>query len=162
VASSLATAAAPQASPLLARRGLLVAAALSVGAGLVHLEFTRESWSTWWGYGLFFLLTGVGQLAYAALLVHRPAPLVLWLGVVVNLGVVGLYLLTRTNGIPTGPSAGHIERVGQGDFITTAGEFVLAGMLVAALGPRSRSWFMTAAALGGVALWFLRYTDLLL
>jgi hypothetical protein len=58
--------------------------------------------------------------------------------------------------------AGHIEGVGQGDFITTAGEFVMVGMLAAALPPRSRSWFMTAAALGGVALWVLRYTDRLL
>jgi hypothetical protein len=41
---------------------------------------------------------------------------------------------TRTNGIPWGPGAGHIERVGTGDLITTAGEFVLAGMLIAALG----------------------------
>jgi hypothetical protein len=162
MASSVATAATTSASsPLLAKRGLLVAAALSMGAGLVHLEFTPSSW-TWWGYGLFFLLTGIGQIVYAAAVVRWPNAGVLWLGIVGNLGIVGLYLVTRTNGIPAGPSAGHIERVGQGDFITTAGEFVLVGMLVAALGPRSRSWFMTLAAVGGVALWVLRLTDTIL
>ena len=91
-----------------------------MGAGLVHLEFTPSSW-TWWGYGLFFLLTGIGQIVYAAAVVRWPNAGVLWLGIVGNLGIVGLYLMTRTNGIPAGPSAGHIERVGQGDFITTAG-----------------------------------------
>jgi hypothetical protein len=162
MASSVATAAARPASPLLAKRGLLVAAALSLGAGLVHLQFTPSSMYVWWGYGLFFLLTGVGQLAYAGALVRWPNPAVLWIGIAGNLGVVGLYMVTRTNGIPTGPMAGHIESVGQGDFMTTAGEFVMVGMLAAALGPRSRSWLMTAAALGGVALWILRYTDRLL
>jgi hypothetical protein len=162
MASSVATAAAPSASPLLAKRGLLVAGALSVGAGIVHLEFTRSSWASWWGYGVFFLLTGIGQIAYAGALVRWPKPALLWLGIAANLGVVGLYFLTRTNGIPMGPAAGHIEGVGQGDFITTAGEFVLVGMLVASLGPRSRSWFMTAAALGGLALWVLRLNDTIL
>ena len=73
-----------------------------------------------------------------------------------------MYLYTRTNGIPWGSDAGHIERVGTGDFITTVGEFVLAGMLIAALGPRVRSWAMTLLALAGVGLWVLRFTNTVL
>src|SRR3954451_6671829 len=142
--------AAGQRASILAQRGLLVAAALSMGAGLVHLDVTETHWYVWWGYGLFFLLSGIGQVLYSAVLMKWPNPAVLWIGIVANLGIVGLYGFTRTNGIPAGPSAGHIERVGTGDFITTAGEFVLVGMLVAALGPRARSWFMTACALAGV------------
>jgi hypothetical protein len=64
--------------------------------------------------------------------------------------------------VPWGPAAGHIERVGSGDFITTSGEFVLAGMLISALGPRTRSRLMTALALAGVAVWVLRLTNNLL
>jgi hypothetical protein len=157
-----ATARARERSPLLAERGLWVAAALSLGAGLVHLEVTPAHWYVWWGYGVFFLLTGIGQVLYAPLLVRWPNAAVLWFGVLGNLGIVALYLYTRTNGIPSGPAAGHIERVGIGDFVTTAGEFVTVAMLVAALGPRARSRFMTAAALAGIALWVLRLNNTLL
>jgi hypothetical protein len=145
-----------------ANRGLLIAAALSLGAGLVHLEVTKTHWFVWWGYGLFFLLSGIGQLLYAAALVRWPKPGVLWLGIVANLAIVAMYGYTRTNGVPWGPAAGHIERVGSGDFITTAGEFALAGMLISALGPRTRSRLMTALALAGVAVWALRLTNNLL
>jgi hypothetical protein len=157
-----ATAAAGRRSRLLSDRGLLVAASLSLGAGLVHLEVTNDHWFLWWGYGLFFLLCGIGQVLYAAALVRFPTAPVLWAGIAGNLGIVGLYLYTRTNGIPWGPGAGHIERVGTGDFITTAGEFVLAGLLIAALGPRVRSRAMTLLALAGVGLWVLRLTNTLL
>jgi hypothetical protein len=144
---------------LLSNRGLWVAASLSLGAGLVHLEQTDTHWFTWWGYGLFFLLSGIGQVVYAGALVRWPKAAVLWLGIAGNLAIVAMYGYTRTNGIPWGPSAGHIERVGSGDFITTAGEFVLAGMLISALGPRTRSWFMTLLALAGAGIWVLRLTD---
>jgi hypothetical protein len=149
-------------SRLLSNRGLFVAAALSLGAGLVHLEVTNDHWVVWWGYGLFFLLTGLGQVLYAAVVVKWPNAAVLWVGIAGNLGIVGMYLISRTNGIPAGPGAGHIERVGSGDFVTTVGEFVLAGMLIAALGPRVRSWAMTVLALAGVGLWVLRLTNNLL
>src|SRR4051794_39123197 len=151
-----ASAAARARASLLAKPGLLIAAALSMGAGLVHLQVTETHWFTWWGYGLFFLLSGVGQVAYAAVLMKWPNALVLWAGILGNLGIVGLYGFTRTNGIPTGPSAGHIERVGSGDFITTAGEFFMVALLVAALGKRQRSWFMTGCALAGLVIWYMR------
>ncbi len=147
---------------LLSNRGIVVAAALSAGAGLVHLEVTPTHWWQWWGYGLFFLLTGLGQLAYAAVLVRWPVAPVLWFGAVGNLAIVALYGYTRTNGIPTGPAVGHIEAAGSGDFITTAGEFVLAGMLIAALGPRARSGAMTVLMLAGVGIWILRLTNTIL
>jgi hypothetical protein len=173
MASSIATGttpARPSAAPpararrasLLTNRGLWIAASLSLGAGLVHLEQTDTHWFTWWGYGLFFLVSGIGQVLYAGALVRWPKAAVLWLGIAGNLAIVAMYGYTRTNGIPWGPSAGHIERVGTGDFITTAGEFVLAGMLISALGPRTRSWFMTVLALAGAGIWVLRFTENLL
>jgi len=149
-------------SSLQAKRGLLIAGALSMGAGIIHLQFTPTHWFTWWGYGLFFLVSGIGQVLYSAAVVRWPTAPVLWAGILGNASIVGMYFYTRTNGIPWGPSAGHIERVGLGDFVTTAGEFVLVGMLVAALGPRSRSWFMTLCAVTGIAIWVLRFTNVLL
>ena len=66
----------------------------------------------------------------------------------------------RTGSRPAG--VGHIEAAGSGDFITTAGEFVLAGMLIAALGPRARSGAMTVLMLAGVGIWILRLTNTIL
>jgi hypothetical protein len=143
-------------------RGVLVAAALSLGAALVHLQVTPSHWDVWWGYGTFFLLIGIGQALYAVAVVRWPTPPVLWFGIAGNLGIVGIYLLSRTNGIPWGPHAGRADTVGIGDFLTTAGEFVLVGMLAAALGPRARRWFMTLAAVTGVGLWVLRLTNQLM
>jgi hypothetical protein len=164
---ALTTAARPPAAPaagarrsrLLSNRGLFVAASLSLGAGLVHLEVTNDHWVVWWGYGLFFLLTGIGQVLYAAAVVKWPNAAVLWIGIAGNLAIVAMYGYTRTNGIPAGPAGGHIERVGSGDFITTAGEFVLAGMLLGALGSRVRGRAMTVLALAGVGVWVLRLTN---
>jgi hypothetical protein len=147
---------------LRADRGLLVVAALSMGAALVHLWVMPTDWAVWWGYGVFFLLTGVGQAHYAPVLLRWPKPGVVWFGIAGNLGIVGMYLLSRTNGVPVGPHAGAADPVGIGDFLTTAGEFVLVGMLVAALGPVARRRFMTLAALAGVGLWVLRLTNQLM
>lgn len=157
-----ASAAGGRRASLLSGRGVVVAAALSLGAGLVHLEVTPVHWWQWWGYGLFFLLTGLGQAVYAGVLAKWPVAPVLWFGAIGNLAIITMYGYTRTNGIPWGPAAGHIEGVGSGDFITTAGEFVLAGMLIAALGPKARSRFTTVLALAGVGLWVLRLTNNLL
>ena len=123
---------------------------------------TPSHWDVWWGYGTFFLLIGIGQALYAPAVVRWPTPGVLWFGIAGNLAIVGIYLLSRTNGIPWGPHAGRADTVGIGDFLTTAGEFVLVGMLVAALGPRARRWFMTLAAAAGVGLWVLRLTNQLM
>src|SRR5919199_1902943 len=143
---SAATAVGGRRRSLLSNRGIAVAAALSLGAGLVHLEVTPTHWWQWWGYGLFFLLAGVGQVLYAAAVVKWPIAPVLWVGAIGNLAIIAMYGYTRTNGIPTGPAAGHIERVGSGDFITTAGEFVLAGMLIAAPRPHAPRPALTALA----------------
>jgi hypothetical protein len=159
---SAAPAAGGRRAAILSNRGIVVAAALSLGAGLVHLKLTPVHWWQWWGYGLFFLLAGAGQVLYTAVLVKWPIAPVLWLGAIGNLAVVAMYGYTRTNGIPTGPAAGHIEAVGSGDFITTAGEFVLAGMLIAALGPKARSRAMTVLGIAGATVWVLRFTNNLL
>jgi hypothetical protein len=103
-ADALSTTARPSAAPaagarraaLLDRRGLLLAGSLSLGAGLVHLELTSYHWFTYWGYGLFFLLTGIGQVLYAGAVVKWPTAPVLWLGALGNLAIVGMYMLTRT------------------------------------------------------------------
>jgi hypothetical protein len=87
------------------------AAALSLVAALVHLWVMPEHFEEWWGYGAFFLVSAFFQGAYAPALVRWPRPWILYLGIVANLGVVILWLVTRTVDIPFfGPHAGEVWR----------------------------------------------------
>ena len=132
-----------------------------MGAGLVHLEFTPSSW-TWWGYGLFFLLTGIGQVVYAAAVVRWPNAGVLWLGIVGNLGIVGLYLVTartasRRDRRPATSSASARA--------TSSRPRASSSWSDAGRGPRAPVAQLVHDAGGpggGVALWVLRFTDTIL
>src|SRR4051794_41799630 len=98
-AAPAASAAGGRRASLLSNRGLVVAAALSLGAGLVHLEVTPVHWWQWWGYGAFFLLAGIGQVLYAATLVKWPTAPVPWFGALANPRSRGRYPIpapTRT------------------------------------------------------------------
>ncbi|MCC6179858.1 MAG: hypothetical protein IT305_31480 [Chloroflexi bacterium] len=111
---------------------------LSIVAGLIHLWVTPPHATEWWGYGLFFAIVALAQLAYGSL----------WLGIGLDAGrlreltaagIVGhqallvLYLVTRTSGIPfLGPHAGAVESVGLIDIVSRSVEVVLMVQLVVA------------------------------
>jgi hypothetical protein len=89
-----------------------------------------EHFEEWWGYGAFFLISAAAQGAYCAVLLRRPRRALLLLGVVGNLSIIALYLLTRTVGIPFfGPHAGEVEGIGMLDLSAAAAELALTGML---------------------------------
>ncbi len=101
-------------------RALLTVAALAaVGAGTVHLAATpvhlRESALL----GGFFLALSALQFGYAVAVRYRPGQVLLCLGVLGNAGVVGLWVYTRTVGIPFGISNGEIEAIAYPDLLAT-------------------------------------------
>jgi hypothetical protein len=51
-------------------------------------------------------------------------------GAIVNIAVIGLYIVTRTAGIPLGPEAGEAEGVGVPDTISKLFEALIAGILI--------------------------------
>lgn len=71
----------------------LAAAGVHAAVAPMHL---RESALV----GAFFVLCAVAQLAWAAVAWHRPSPAVLWAGILGNLAVLALWLVSRTVGIP--------------------------------------------------------------
>lgn len=88
---------------------------------------TPEHFAEWWGYGVFFLLAALAQAVLAVLLVWWPARPVLLVGILGNLFIMSLYVVTRTIGIPlVGPSAGEVEGVG----LIDAASKVTEGFLV--------------------------------
>lgn len=107
---------------------LIAAVVLSTVAGLIHFAVAPEHFQEWIGYGVFFTVVGIGQLAYAFVLAYRPDQRVVSAGLVGTACLFGLYLVTRTIGIPWfGPMAGEVEPVGLHDLLSKAVE---AGLIV--------------------------------
>jgi len=117
-----------------ARPWLVRAAGLSAGAGVIHLMVTPEHIDHWIGYGLFFLVAAAAQLGYSALLALKPSREALLAGVIGNGLILGLYLVTRTVGIPYfGPEAWVVEPVGIVDALSKVIEIALIACLLVLL-----------------------------
>lgn len=113
-------------------RQLLIyaASALSLVAALIHLWVMPEHFGEWWGYGLFFLIAAVAQALFAAILVKAPTETVFRIGIVGNLAIIVLWIVTRTVGVPVfGPDAGQVEEIGQLDLISKLAEVFLVVLL---------------------------------
>jgi hypothetical protein len=132
---------------------LYTAAGLSLVAALIHLWVMPEHFKEWWGYGAFFLVASAAQLIYVPLLLRWPNRTVLLVGIVGNLAIVVLYLLTRTVGIPLfGPEAGEVEGVGFADVCATTSELgigvALGAVLLGETTPERRRTILLIVAVG--------------
>jgi hypothetical protein len=136
-----------------------LAAALSVGAAYVHLAYVDSHWEDWWAYGAFFLGVGVLQALFAVAILRWPSTLLVLGGIAGNLAIVGMYILSRTEGVPMGPHAGVKEAAGAVDLVTTGGEVVLVAVLLTLLSARPRRWIVNGMLLAGVALWVMRLSE---
>jgi hypothetical protein len=136
----------------------ITAATLSLLAGWVHLAYAQSHWRQWWAYGLFFAGTGAVQALFAIAIMRRPRPGAAVAGIVANLGIVAMYVLSRTDGPPLGPHAGVTERAGTIDLATTAGEIVLVAVLLTLAGRGGRRAIVNVLAVAGLLLWALRLT----
>ena len=104
----------PTAAPSVSLRGhsqvaVAAAAVLSLGAAWVHVAYTGSHFREWWAYGLFFLVVAIGQAAFAPAIIRWPSPSLALAGIAVNLGVVVMYVWSRTIGVPMGPHKGVAE-----------------------------------------------------
>ena len=102
----------------------------SLGAGLIHLAAVSEHVSEWWLYGLFFLVLGVVQIGWAALALESDLLPVPHLFAAMNAAVIGLWLVTRSTGLPVGPESWKAEAVGTADLLCSALEAVVVVLLV--------------------------------
>jgi len=86
-----------------------LAGALAVVAGAIHLAVVPEHLGDAPVLGGFFLVVGVGQLVLAALLQWTTRPWLLVPAIVVHVGLVMLYVVSRTADLPFVPAhdVGH-------------------------------------------------------
>ena len=93
--------------------------------------------------GLFFAVSSIAQLAWASLALTSGGALLLRAGVLLNLGCVALWAVTRTLGLPFGLIPGP-EAVGGWDVATVIWELVVTACCLALLrrtpNVRAASW----------------------
>lgn len=119
-----------------------LAAALSIGAAVLHAWVAPEHFQEWWGYGTFFALTALAQGVFAIALLRTSWRWLIPVGIAVNLFFIALYVVTRTAGIPLiGPHAGEVEPVGGVDVVSKLMELGLVLVLVPL-------WRMSRSAVG--------------
>ncbi|WP_304108713.1 hypothetical protein [Mycolicibacterium bacteremicum] len=100
--------AAPKTDSRLAAR---CAALASFGAAVVHFAVVPAHWQEWALSGAFFAALALLQLIWARVVLVRTTLPVLAAGIVLNVGAIALWALSRTAGAPFGPHAGQAEVV---------------------------------------------------
>ena len=116
----------------------------SAAAASVHFVVMPTHFKEAAIYGSFFAVAASLQVAYAALVLARPSPALLVVGLVGNMLVIVLWLVTRTVAIPLGPAAGTTEAVGGLDILATAFESLIVVSAAALLWRRKQDG-LTAA-----------------
>lgn len=137
-----------------------LAALASLGASVIHFAVVPAHWQEWMPAGLFFASIAIFQLLWARLILTRTTTPVLAIGIMLSLGAIALWAVSRTAGSPFGPHAGVPEVVQAADlcalllqvYVVMAAGWVwyrgLQGDRVSALG----SAIVLMGALGVVAL----------
>ncbi len=138
-----------------------VAAALSLLSALIHLWVMPEHFEEWWGYGVFFASAALAQGTLAIILLRCQGELIYVAGILGNIAIVAMYVVTRTSGIPFGPQAAMIEDAGIPDMISTVAEVGIVFVLVAMLGDVSRKWAINVLFLAGAMVWLLKFTGVI-
>jgi hypothetical protein len=96
-----------------------LAAVLSATVGAVHFGYAPHHLSEDWAHGWFFLLLGAYELTFAVLIVTRPRRWLWASALVVGVGSVAVWVVSRTVGLPFGPEALRTEEASAPDIVCT-------------------------------------------
>jgi hypothetical protein len=106
--------------------GPVVALAIaSAGAAATHAAVGPVHFREAAAFGVFFALAAASQAGWAVLLLLRPTRRLLVVGAVGNAGVLALWALTRTIGLPIGPEAWRPEAIGAADALAAQLEIAI-------------------------------------
>jgi FtsP/CotA-like multicopper oxidase with cupredoxin domain len=147
------------------RPALLIAASLlTLGPAAIHFAVAPAHFQEYVPFGVLFLLTGLAQSALAVAMLARPSRRLFLAGVAGTMGVIALYVVSRSVGLPVGPRPGRPEMIGFPDIACATMEVlsvvVLALLAISRPGSRRRHpvrvalasapCFLLVAALSGV------------
>lgn len=118
----------------------LLAGTLLAVVGLIHVKALVDHVDHYVLFGVLFGLVAWWQIGLGVVLSRHPEQVpdrVLVAAIVATLGVVVVWVVSRTVGLPIGPWAGEAEAIGVSDAIVTITELVIVGLLVALVRPES-------------------------
>jgi hypothetical protein len=130
-------------------------AVMSLGAAAVHFDAMEDHFNEYVWFGVFFAFIAWLQALWAVAIVASPTRAPLVGGLVGNLVVVAVWIVSRTSGFPFGPNPGVPEGASFVDIVATALELLIAAgcaaLLLAWRGSRGRllGWHM---AIGVMAI----------
>jgi hypothetical protein len=128
----------------------------SLAAAVIHFAVAGSHFHEYWLFGVFMLGAAWLQVLWAVPAAVRSSPsrLLLYGGVLLNSGIIAVYVITRTVGDVVGPAPDEIEPAGFSDLLCTGLEAaVVAGcawLLMAKAAPRVRRGHLVTAAAGGL------------
>ena len=122
---------------VLSGAGRVLLAVLSGAAGVIHLAMVPSHWGSSVVEGLGFALTGWIQIVIAVMVLAGPARALLRVTMAVNVVAIGVWVISRTWGLPVGEHSGQPHDAQFIDLVTVGIE----------------------AALVVLAAWWLRHPD---
>jgi hypothetical protein len=87
--------------------GRVLLAVLSGAAGVIHLAMVPSHWGSSAAEGIGFALTGWAQVVMAVMLLAAPSRALLRVTMLVNALAIGVWIISRTWGLPVGEASGH-------------------------------------------------------
>jgi FtsP/CotA-like multicopper oxidase with cupredoxin domain len=106
------------------------AALLTLGAAAIHFAAVPEHFSEYWPYGVFFVCLGTAQVGLGAGLIFAPSRRLYAFALAGTLIVIGIWLLSRTTGLPIAPTPWRPEQMAFPDLAATVLEAVTCLVLV--------------------------------
>ncbi len=116
----------------------LSAALLALGAGFIHLGVAPEHLREYLPFGVFFAAIGSTQIVLAASLTSRPTRGLAAILAGLHVALIALWYVSRTSGLPIGPTPGQPETIGLADILCTAMELLSLPVLLAIVARPSR------------------------
>lgn len=107
----------------------ILAAGLSFGAAAIHFAVIGEHFAEYPPYGVAFTALAWFQVGWAVLYIVRRSRGLAALAIVVNVGALIVWAVSRVVGLPIGPEPAEIEPIGPLDLLAGGLELTLIGIL---------------------------------
>jgi hypothetical protein len=101
------------------REAVTVLAALSIAASAIHANVCAPHFEEAIAFGVFFVIASTLQAAWALIALWRPTRRLLITGTVGNAGLILVWAVTRTVGLPLGPDTWRPEAIRVADLLAT-------------------------------------------
>jgi hypothetical protein len=134
----------------------LALGAAATGAGVIHLAVAPAHLTEYVPLGIGFVAAGVLQIGWGVAIALRDSRRLLYVGAAGSLLFLGVYVLSRTVGLPFGPEAFEPEAFGAADLLCCALEVPVAlGAYVLARRPTALRGRLRASLAAAVAAAFV-------